>query len=56
MGAFDGELYALGYRFYTHREEEESFREALNVLGVAKWKVVLMYCSARLWNTLKGRE
>jgi len=26
MGAFDGELYALGYRFYAPREEEkESF-------------------------------
>lgn len=25
MGAFDSELYSLGYRFYDHSEEKESF-------------------------------
>jgi hypothetical protein len=25
MGAFDGELYALGYRFYAPREEKETY-------------------------------
>lgn len=57
--------YLLEYRKYTdginefkatYKQADMAFREALNVLGVAKWKVVLMYYSVRLWNILKGRK
>lgn len=40
----------------TYKQADVTFKEALNVLGVAKWKVVLMYYSVRLWNILKGRK
>lgn len=39
----------------TAKQADIAFKEALNVLGVAGWKVVLMYNGVRLWNILKGR-
>lgn len=46
MGAFDGELYALGYRFYSPREEKESFDD---IFVGPRWKGECMgHCSAEV--------
>lgn len=39
----------------TAKQADIVFKEALNVLKVAPWKVFLMYNGVRIWNILKGR-
>ena len=39
----------------TAKHTDIVFKEALNVLKVAPWKVFLMYNGVRVWNILKGR-